>query len=93
MIFKAIRPLIFSRLELIIGDEDIEDVEVNDPAIDIYDYYEVIGIRAGVDYYFSGDEASEKLIISLKPTITSFYEKAATPKVRETYESGCSCKK
>ena len=93
MIFKAIRPLIFSPLVLIVDGEEVDNVEVNDPAIDIYDYYEVIGIRAGIDYYFSGDEAAEKLIISLKPTITSFYEKAATPKVRETYESGCSCKK
>ena len=46
MIFKTIRPLIFSPLVLIIGDEEIADVEVNDPAIDIYDYYEVIGISA-----------------------------------------------
>lgn len=93
MIFKSIRPLIYSPLDLIIGDETIENVDVNDPAIDIYDYYEVIGIRAGVDYYFSGDEAEEKLIISLKPTITSYYENTAGQKTRETYESSCSCKK
>ena len=93
MIFKSIRPLIFSRLELIIGDEDIEDVEVNDPAIDIYDYYEVIGIRAGVNYFDSWKDYEGRVVISLKPTLTSFYEKAATSKAKETYESGCSCKK
>ena len=88
MIFKAIRPLIFSPLVLIVDGEEIENVEVNDPAIDIYDYYEVIGIRA---WAFMENEGA--VVISLKPTITSFYEKAATPKARETYESGCSCKK
>ena len=93
MIFKSIRNLIFSPLVLIVDGEEVDNVEVNDHSIDIYDYYEVIGIRAGVNYYFSGDEAEEKLIISLKPTITSYYENAATQKVRETYESGCSCKK
>lgn len=93
MIFKQIRPLIFSRLELIIGDENIEDVEVNDPAIDIYDYYEVIGIRAGVNYFDSWKDYESRVIISLKPTITSFYEKAAASKAREACEYGCSCKK
>ena len=97
MIFKSIRNLIFSRLELVIGDVTIENVDVNDPAIDIYDYYEVIGIRAGVDIYtkehFDYDDYEEKLIISLKSTITSYYENTATTKARDIYESGCSCKK
>lgn len=88
MIFKSIRPLIFSPLVLIVDGEEIENVEVNDPAIDIYDYYEVIGVRA---WAFMEDEGA--VVISLKPTITSFYEKSATSKARETYESGCSCKK
>ena len=88
MIFKTIRRLIFSPLILIIGEEEITDIEVNDPAIDIYDYYEVIGIRA---WAFMENEGA--IVISLKPTITSFYEKVATPKARETYESGCSSKK
>lgn len=88
MIFKTIRPLIFSPLVLIVGDEEIENVEVNDPAIDIYDYYEVIGIRA---WAFMEDDGA--VVISLKPTITSFYEKSATQKVKEAYESGFMCKK
>lgn len=88
MIFKSIRPLIFSPLVLIVDGEEIENVEVNDPAIDIYDYYEVIGIRA---WAFMENEGA--IVISLKPTITSFYEKSTTSKARETYESGCSCKK
>lgn len=88
MIFKAIRHLIFSPLVLIIGEEEIANVEVNDPSIDIYDYYEVIGIRS---WAFTEDDGA--VVISLKPTITSFYEKSATSKARETYESGCSCKK
>lgn len=88
MIFKSIRPLIFSPLVLIVDGEEVDNVEVNDPAIDIYDYYEVIGIRA---WAFMENEGA--VVISLKPTITSFYEKAATSKAKETYESGCSCKK
>lgn len=88
MIFKSIRPLIFSPLVLIVDGEEVDNVEVNDPAIDIYDYYEVIGIRA---WAFMENEGA--VVISLKPTITSFYEKSATSKARETYESGCSCKK
>lgn len=88
MIFKTIRPLIFSPLVLIVGDEEIADVEVNDPAIDIYDYYEVIGISA---WAFMEDDGA--VVISLKPTITSFYEKAATQKVKEAYESCFMCKK
>lgn len=88
MIFKTIRPLIFSPLVLIVGDEEIADVEVNDPAIDIYDYYEVIGIRA---WAYAEDNGA--VVVSLRPTITSFYEKAAASKAREAYESGFMCKK
>ena len=88
MIFKTIRPLIFSPLVLIVGDEEIADVEVNDPAIDIYDYYEVIGISA---WAYAEDNGA--VVVSLKPTITSFYEKAAASKAREAYESGFMCKK
>ncbi len=93
MIFKQIRPLIFSRLELIIGDENIEDVEVNDPAIDIYDYYEVIGIRAGVNYFDSWKDYEGRVIISLKPTLTSYYEDPGAKKKRKAYESGITCEK
>ena len=74
MIFKAIRYLIYSPLMLIVEDKRIENVDTHDPDIDIYDNYEVIGIRAGIRYRFSGDESEEKLIISLKPTKTSYYE-------------------
>ena len=77
MIFKDSRPLIYSRLELIVDGRHIEQVETNDPAIDIYDYYEVIGIRAGIDYYSSFDldgalnhYDEAKVIISLKETLS-----------------------
>ena len=88
MIFKKIRPLIFSPLVLIVGDEEIADVEVNDPAIDIYDYYEVIGISA---WAYAEDNGA--VVVSLRPTIINYYEKAATQKVKEAYESCFMCKK
>ena len=69
MVFKTIRPLIFSPLVLIVGDEEIADVEVNDPAIDIYDYYEVIGITA---WAFSEDEGA--VVVSLKNTANKHFE-------------------
>lgn len=67
MNFKQLRNLIYSPLDLIIGDKHLENVEVRDEAFNKYDNYKIIGIRAGINYYFSGDEAAEKLIISLKP--------------------------
>ena len=88
MIFKTIRPLIFSPLVLIVGDEEIAGVEVNDPAIDIYDYYEVIGIRA---WAYAEDNGA--VVVSLRPTIINYYEKAAASKAREAYESCFMCKK
>jgi hypothetical protein len=88
MIFKAIRHLIFSPLVLIVDGEEIDNVEVNDPAIDIYDYYEVIGIRS---WAFTEDDGA--VVISLKPTITSYYEDAVSKKINNSYESGFICKK
>ena len=64
MIFKAIRYLIYSSLQLVINDSHIYDVDTHDPATDIYDNYEVIGIRS--EYY----DHEEYVVISLKPTIS-----------------------
>ena len=88
MIFKTIRPLIFSPLALIVGDEEIADVEVNDPAIDIYDYYEVIGISA---WAYAEDIGA--VVVSLRPIITNYYVSAKATQIMDIYESGCSCKK
>lgn len=67
MIFAQIRSLIFSSLILIIDDKKLYDIDISDPAIDIYDYYEVIGIRA--DYY----DHEEYIVVSLKAKDTSYY--------------------
>ena len=88
MIFKKIRPLIFSPLVLIIGEQEINNVDVNDPEIDIYNYYEVIGIRA---WAFIEDEGA--VVISLKPAIADYYTEAKTTQIRGSYESGFTCKK
>lgn len=88
MIFKTIRPLIFSPLALIVGDEEIADVEVNDPAIDIYDYYEVISISA---WAYAEDNGA--VVVSLKPTISDYYTEAKTAKIRDSYTSSFICKK
>ena len=79
--------MIFSPLALIVDGEEIENVEVNDPAIDIYDYYEVIGIRAT---YWDGEDYIE---ISLKPTISDYYTEAKATQIRGSYETGFICKK
>ena len=75
MRFKLIRYLIFSPLELIIGDMHVENVDTHDPDIDIYNNYEVIGIRAGVDIYsrkhFDSEDYEEKVIISLKEPLST----------------------
>ena len=64
MIFKAIRYLIYSSLQLVIDNTHLYDVDTHDPAIDIYNNYEVIGIRS--EYY----DNEEYVVISLKPTIS-----------------------
>lgn len=69
MIFKEIRYLIYSPLHLIIDNDDISDVDIHDPAIDIYDYYEVIGITA---WAFSEDEGA--VVVSLKNTANKHFE-------------------
>ena len=91
MIFKNIRSLIYSPLELVVNDEKIDNVEVNDPAIDVYNYYEVIGIRAAIKYFDNFEE--ERLIISLKPTMIDYYTKTSGARQSNQVESGCSCKK
>lgn len=68
MIFKEIRYLIYSSLQLIIDDTHLYDVDTHDPAIDIYDYYEVIGIRS--EYY----DHEEYVVISLKETANKHFE-------------------
>jgi len=68
MIFKAIRYLIYSPLILIIEDKKIYDVEVESPQLDIYNNYEVIGIRA--ESFIPDDY----VVISLKPTLSNHYE-------------------
>ena len=69
MIFKEIRYLIHSALQLIVDDTHVYDVEVNDPAIDIYDYYEVIGITA---WAFAEDNGA--VVVSLKNTANKHFE-------------------
>ena len=87
MIFKVIRPLIHSPLILVIGEEEVFDVDTSDPKVDIYNYYEVIGIRAT---YWDREDYVE---ISLKPTISDYYTEAKTTQIRGSYESGFTCKK
>lgn len=88
MIFKTIRQLIFSPLVLIVDGEKIENVGVNDPAIDIYDYYEVIGISA---WAYAEDNGA--VVVSLRPTITNYYVSAKATQIMDSYESGFMCKK
>lgn len=75
MTFKSIRHLIYSPLELIIGDMHVENVDTHASELDIYDDYEVIGIRAGVDIYtnkhFEYDNYEPKVVISLKESLTT----------------------
>jgi len=87
MIFKAIRYLIFSRLDLIIEDQRVNNVEVTDPALDKYDYYEVIGIRSRVDFEY--DESV--IVLSLKPTATAYYEDYLKEPGIKVYSSEHSC--
>ena len=66
MKFKQLRNLIYSPLELIIGDKHLENVEVRDEAFNKYDNYDVIGIRSAThfrsEYYYESN-----VVISLKP--------------------------
>ena len=87
MIFKTIRPLIHSSLILVIGEEEVFDVDISDPKADIYNYYEVISIRA---IYWDNEEYIK---ISLKPTISDYYTEAKTTKIRDNYTSSFMCKK
>lgn len=87
MIFKTIRPLINSSLILLIGEEEVFDVDTLDPKVDIYNYCEVISIRAN---YWDNEEYIE---ISLKPTISDYYTEAKTTKIRDSYTSSFICKK
>ena len=87
MVFKTIRPLIHSSLILVIGEEEVFDVDISDPKVDIYNYYEVISIRAN---YWDNEEYIE---ISLKPTISDYYTEAKTTKIRDSYASSFMCKK
>ena len=87
MIFKTIRPLIHSSLILVIGEEEVFDIDISDQKADIYNYYEVISIRAT---YWDNEEYIE---ISLKPTISDYYTEAKTTKIRDSYTSSFMCKK
>lgn len=70
MIFAQLRNLIYSSLILIIDDKKIYDVDTHDPDIDIYDTYEVIGVRSS--YY----DHEEYVVVSLKPSLISNYDHA-----------------
>lgn len=72
MIFKEIRYLIHDRLDIIIGKDEYRYVDINDPDTDKFDYLEVIGIRAGIEYYDNIEE--EKVVISLKETANKHFE-------------------
>lgn len=71
MIFKEIRYLIYDRLDIIIGKDEYRYVDINDSDTDKFDYLEVIGIRAGIEYYDNIEE--EKVVISLRETDTVHY--------------------
>ena len=73
MKFKLIRNLIFSPLEIIIDDKHIENVNTQDPDIDIYNNYEVIGIRADVEHIFydTFEDAEGKVVVSLKEPLSA----------------------
>ena len=68
MTFKEIRYLIYSALQLIVDDSHLYDVDTHDQAIDIYNDYEVIGIRS--EYY----DHEEYIVISLKNTANKHFE-------------------
>ena len=69
------------------GEEEVFDVDSSDPKADIYNYYEVISIRA---IYWDNEEYIE---ISLKPTISDYYTEAKATKIRDSYTSSFMCKK
>ena len=77
MRFKEIRNLIFSPVELIIDDKHIENIVISD-FTNIYDDYEVIGIRADYDEYIRKhqdcDYIESRIVISLKETLTTTRE-------------------
>ena len=68
MTFKEIRYLIYSSLQLIVDDIHLYDVDTHDQAIDIYNNYEVIGIRS--EYW----DHEEYVVISLKNTANKHFE-------------------
>ena len=68
MIFKEIRYLIYSSLQLIVDDRHLYDVDTRDQAIDIYNDYEVTSIRS--EYY----DHEEYVVISLKNTANKHFE-------------------
>lgn len=77
MVFKEIRNLIFSPVELIIDGEHAGNVVLND-FTELYDDYEVIGIRADYDEYVikhqDYDYIESRVVISLKETLTTTRE-------------------
>lgn len=73
MVFKEIRDLIFSPVDLIIDDKHIENIVISD-FTDLYNDYEVIGIRSDYDKYVikhqDYDYIESKVVISLKETLS-----------------------
>lgn len=72
MIFREIRYLIYDRLDIIVGKDEYRYVDTHDSDTDKFDYLEVIGIRAGIEYYDNIEE--EKVIVSLKDTANKHFE-------------------
>ena len=87
MVFKTIRSLIRSALILAIGEEKVFYSDAADQKAGIYDYYEVISVRATC---LDNEECVE---INLKPTISYYYIEDKITHIRDGYESSFVCKK
>lgn len=80
MIFKSIRNLIFSDVDIIVTEEGtFRDVDLSDSFANMFDYCEVIGIRS----------VNNKVIISLRKTATKIVNDVGAV-IDNLIESSCS---
>lgn len=88
MCFNDIRFLIYSDLDLIVDGKRIKHVDISSDTIDMYDDYEVIGIRSELI-----DNFDSKIVISLSSSITSFRDRIFTDVMSSIQDSSHQCKK
>lgn len=67
-----LRDVIFSDVVLIVNDKRIDNVDLKDDSIDIYDDYEVIGIRSNA--VATPSMVYSCVVVSLKPTAVPSYD-------------------